>query len=207
MSIVSSPTALPATDKGQRRRQDIVKAAAGILRTQGPQAVSHRIVAREVGCSLSATTYYFSGLDDLLAEAGRVNIAGWASRAERVAEAAEESPVPDSLDEAIEVLLSATLPADEAFLGHYLSLVAAGESAPVRAAYRTGRDRLNAAVGRVLRRLELPWSAELTITVVDGASVSALSEGRDVRETAAALLRELAAQTMPEARRRDRQRA
>lgn len=197
---VTDNQATPATTRGQRRRQEIIEAAAKILREHGPQAVSHRSVAKQVGCSLSAMTYYFSGLDDLLGEAGRVNIARWASRAEQVAETAEQESVPATLDEAIAVILRATLPSDEELLGHYLELVAAGQSEPVRVAYRTGRDRLNAAVGRVLRRVQLPWSAEMTITVVDGASVTALSEGRDVRETAAALLRQLAEETVPSVR-------
>jgi DNA-binding transcriptional regulator YbjK len=180
---VSEPT-VPATNKGQRRRQEIVEGAAAILREQGPSGVSHRTVAQRVGCSLSATTYYFSGLDDLLSEAGRVNIARWASRAERVAEATETDRRPTTRKGKIDAILKATLPTDEEMLGHYLQLVAAGESPPVSRAYRTGRDRLNAAVTRVLGRLEVPWSAELIIAVVDGACVSALSEGRDVRETA-----------------------
>ncbi len=180
---MSEPT-VPATNKGQRRRQEIVEGAAAILREQGPSGVSHRTVAQRVGCSLSATTYYFSGLDDLLSEAGRVNIARWASRAERVAEAIETDRRPTTREGKIDAILKATLPTDEEMLGHYLQLVAAGESPPVSRAYRTGRDRLNAAVTRVLERLEVPWSAELIIAVVDGACVSALSEGRDVRETA-----------------------
>lgn len=181
----------PATNKGQRRRQEIVDGAAAILREQGPQGVSHRSVAQRVGCSLSATTYYFSGLDDLLREAGRVNIARWASRAERVAEDAEREPPPVAEKDRLALLLRATLPSDEEMLGHYMQLVAAGQSAPVRTSYRTGRDRLNAAVARVLRRVGVERSAELIIAVVDGACVSALSEGRDVHETAAARLREL----------------
>jgi len=187
---VSDP-ALPATTKGQRRRQEIVEGAAAILREQGPQGVSHRAVAQRVGCSLSATTYYFSGLDDLLSEAGRVNIARWASRAERVAESTESNPVPTGETGVIDTILAATLPTDEEMLGHYLQLVAAGESPPVRRAYRTGRDRLNAAVTRVLQTLGVPWSADLIIAVVDGACVSALSEGRDVRQTARHRLRAL----------------
>ncbi|MGB7979906.1 MAG: TetR family transcriptional regulator [Candidatus Nanopelagicales bacterium] len=189
----------PATAKGQRRRQEIIEAAAAILREHGPQSVSHRSVAAEVGCSLSAMTYYFTGLDDLLTEAGRVNIARWASRAELAAETAESRPAPDTTAGVVEVILSATLPADEELLGHYLQLVAAGASPPVRRAYRTGRDRLNAAVNRVLRRVGFPWPAELVIAVVDGACVSALSEGRDVRTTARAAVDQLAAGVAPRA--------
>ena len=152
---MSEPT-VPATNKGQRRRQEIVEGAAAILREQGPSGVSHRTVAQRVGCSLSATTYYFSGLDDLLSEAGRVNIARWASRAERVAEAIETDRRPTTREGKIDAILKATLPTDEEMLGHYLQLVAAGESPPVSRAYRTGRDRLNAAVTRVLERLGSP---------------------------------------------------
>lgn len=188
---MSNPAAKPATTKGQRRRQEIIEGAAAILLEQGPAAVSHRVVAQRVGCSLSATTYYFSGRDELLSEAGRVNIARWASRAERAAEAVEANPVPDTVRGKIEVILSATLPTDEELLGHYLQLVAAGESPPVRWAYRTGRERLNAAINRVLQRLDVPWSAEMVIAVVDGACVSALSEGRDVRATATGHLEKL----------------
>ncbi len=182
----------PATGKGQRRRQEIVEGAAELLRELGPLGVTHRAVAQRVGCSLSATTYYFSGLDDLLEAAGRVNIARWAGRAEQVAESVEARPVPATTSEAVELILAATLPTDEALLGHYLQLVAAAASPPVVHAYRTGRDRLNAAVGRVLARVGSPWSADVVIAVVDGAAVSALSEGRDLREIASDLLCQLA---------------
>lgn len=179
------------TNKGQRRRHEIVEGAAAILRKQGPRSVSHRAVAQEVGCSLSAMTYYFTGLDQLLSEAGRVNVALWAARAERVAETAESEPVPDTAEGVVELILDATLPAAEELRGHYAQLIAAGESPPVRRAYRTGRDRLNSAVSRVMRRVRCPAPADLIIAVVDGACVSALSEGRDVRESAADAVQQL----------------
>lgn len=188
----SSPAVTgPATSKGQRRRQEIIEGAAAILREQGPGGVTHRAVAERVGCSLSATTYYFSGLEDLLASAGRLNISRWASRAERVAEDVEGRPAPPDLEAKIELVLAATVPTDEELWGHYHQLTAAGSAPPVSRAYHTGRDRLNAAVTRVLRRVGSSRSAALIIAVVDGAAVSALSEGRDVREYAADMLREV----------------
>lgn len=176
--------------RGATRRREIVDAAAALLREEGPVSVSHRSVARRAGCSLSSTTYYFEGLDDLLAEAGRQNISRWAARAERVAEEVEalEPPGPD---DAVEVILAACLPSDEGLLGHYLQLVAAGASEPVSRSYRTGRSRLNAAIGRVLDHLGSRCTAQLVIAVIDGAAVSALSEGRDVRDTARDLLRQI----------------
>ena len=90
--------------------------------------------------------------------------------------------------ERVEAILSATLPSDQALIGHYAQLISAGDFAPVARAYRTGRSRLNAAVARVLAHLRIDLTADLAIAVVDGAAVSALSEGRDVKATARELL-------------------
>ena len=176
------------TPKGQDRRQQIVDAAAEMLRVGGPGVVSHRSVARQVGCSLSAMTYYFSGLEDLLEEAGRINIARWARRAEGVAESLELGEKVSDRAAIVDHILAATLPVDEILLGHYQQLVAAGASDPVSRAYRTGRDRLNAALSRVLDSCQVDCEPALVIGLVDGAAVSALSEGRDVRATATTLL-------------------
>ncbi|SDN40655.1 DNA-binding transcriptional regulator YbjK [Actinomyces ruminicola] len=181
----------PATSKGAARRRSIIDAAAEIIRESGPSAVTHRGVAERAGCSLSATTYYFSGLDDLLYEAGRVNIALWAERAERVARRVEALDHSPSLEEAVQLLLSATLPDAGPYLGHYMQLISANTSVPVGRAYGEGRNRLNAAVDRVVNGLGLYLTAETVIATVDGAAVTALSEHRDVRSTALALLRRL----------------
>ncbi|WP_233188137.1 TetR/AcrR family transcriptional regulator [Actinomyces qiguomingii] len=181
----------PATPKGEARRRSIIDAAAAIIRESGPSAVTHRGVAERADCSLSATTYYFSGLDDLLYEAGRVNIALWAERAERVAKKVEGLDHSPSLEEVVELLLSATLPDAGPYLGHYMQLISANASAPVGRAYGEGRNRLNAAVNRVVNGLGLYLTAETVIATVDGAAVTALSEHRDVRNTALALLRRL----------------
>ncbi|WP_275669573.1 TetR/AcrR family transcriptional regulator [Actinomyces procaprae] len=179
------------TSKGEARRRTIIDAAAAIIREGGPSAVTHRGVAERAGCSLSATTYYFSGLDDLLYEAGRVNIALWAERAERVARKVEALDHSPSLEEVVQLLLAATLPDAGPYLGHYMQLISANSSAPVGRAYGEGRNRLNAAVDRVVNGLGLYLTAETVIATVDGAAVTALSEHRDVRSTALALLRRL----------------
>ncbi len=153
--------------------------------------MTHRGVARRAGCSLSATTYYFTGLDDLLYEAGRVNINIWAQRAEAVADKVEALETTASTQEAVRLLLSATLPPHGPYMGHYIQLLSAGDFAPVGRAYREGRQRLNTAMTRVVKGLGVPMSAEMVIAIVDGAAVTALSERRDVRKTAASLLTQM----------------
>ncbi len=191
--MIPANTDSTVTRKGNERKRQIVEAAAALLRESGPSAVTHRAVAKSAACSLSATTYYFEGLEDLLHQAGLANIARWARRAEQVAERVEslEFEEPLTKDQVLKYILAATLPDDEELEGHYLQLVAAGKSLPVSDAYCAGRSCLNAAVLRVLVRLGVNLPAELVIGVVDGAAVSAMSEGNDVRATAQELLSDL----------------
>lgn len=176
--MLRAASASPMTAKGTQRRQAIVKGAAELLRFEGPSSVSHRRVAQEVGCSLSATTYYFSGLNDLLEAAARLNVDDWTERALRVAIRVEGQPPPTAMSDRISMILDATLPTDVELLGYYHQLIGAAVSQPVRWEYRTGRHRLNAAVNRVLIRAGVSWPAEVVIAVVDGAAVSALNQGK-----------------------------
>ena len=185
----SRPAGRPVvTDKGRHRRREILEAAAAILRESGPQGVTHRAVARRAGCSLSAMTYYFDGLEDLHAEAGAINIERWARRAEHVAERLESHEGPLCRAAGVDAVFAAMDPADEPVLPHYLQLIAAGDSEPVRVAYHAGRDRLNAAVQRILTRIGSTASPGLVIAVVDGAAVTAISEGVPFRPYALHLL-------------------
>jgi DNA-binding transcriptional regulator YbjK len=52
----------------EQRRQDILDAAMRIVVRDGVRAVRHRAVATEAGVPLSATTYYFKDIDDLLTD-------------------------------------------------------------------------------------------------------------------------------------------
>ena len=142
------------TPRGEDRRQAIIDAAAAIIRESGPSAISHRSVAKRAGCSLSATTYYFDGLEDLLHQAGLVNIGMWASRAEQVADRVEAFKGVPNLSQRVRFILQATLPAHGSYFGHYLQLISASQASPVKQAYRQGRQRLNVALRRVLRQLD-----------------------------------------------------
>src|SRR5918997_48515 len=52
--------------KGERRREEILRATLRVIGARGADAVTHRAVAREAGVPASATTYYFSSKDELL---------------------------------------------------------------------------------------------------------------------------------------------
>ncbi|WP_338526802.1 TetR family transcriptional regulator [Pseudomonas batumici] len=52
----------------EQRRQEILDAAMRIVVRDGVRGVRHRAVATEAGVPLSATTYYFKDIDDLLTD-------------------------------------------------------------------------------------------------------------------------------------------
>ncbi|MFO1407697.1 MAG: TetR family transcriptional regulator [Steroidobacteraceae bacterium] len=58
----------PTRASAMQRRLAILEAALRIMARDGLRAVSHRSVAAEAGVPLAATTYYFSDLEDLIAE-------------------------------------------------------------------------------------------------------------------------------------------
>lgn len=64
---MSSESTAPAPGKRdpEGRRRAIIEAAAEIIVTRGPSALTHRAVAAEAGVSLGSTTQYFASLDEL----------------------------------------------------------------------------------------------------------------------------------------------
>lgn len=96
-----------------------------------------------------------------------------------------------SVERRCAVLVDAVLPAGGplAVRGHYEHLVSAGRDDTLAAAYAAGRAGLDEAVTQIVGLLDIPVGPEIVVAVVDGAAVSALSEGGDVRVHAELLLR------------------
>ncbi len=69
MSNVQEPRRTPRRASGRQRRADIIEATLRVMRREGLRALSHRVIAREAGVPLAATTYYFTDLEELVTEA------------------------------------------------------------------------------------------------------------------------------------------
>lgn len=180
----------PKSLKAQITRTSLVLAAAALLREEGPKAVTYRKVAKWAGAASSSVGYYFDSVTQLLHEAGRYNIQLWGERAEKAASAAEGLSPEECRANVVDLLIRACLP-DESVVpsAHYAQLIAAAESDVVTEAYQKGRVMLDAAIGRILARAGVDMPARMVGAVVDGAAVAAISEGYDVREFSAELLR------------------
>lgn len=189
-----------ATAKGERRRAAVVAAAARLVLSDGPAALTHRRVAEAAQVPLAATTYYFSGRDELLAAAGERIVDSWVVAAERVAKraAAEATGAGEparAYGGLVDDLVTALLPPKVGEIrGHYEHLVGAGRDRALARAYRAGRAQLDAATAKILAAHGVSAPPDLVLAVLDGAVVIALSEGRQVRAYARdTLLRALTA--------------
>ena len=179
----------PKSLKAQITRTSLVLAAAALLREQGPKAVTYRKVAQWAGAASSSVGYYFESTNQLL-----YDIQLWAERAENSATTAESMDQADCRKHLVNLLISASLPDDSVNpAAHYMQLLAASESEDVTEAYRNGRVQLDQAVGRILKHAGVDMPSHIVGVVVDGAAVTAVSEGRDVRELAAELLKDVLA--------------
>ncbi|MDO5747639.1 MAG: TetR family transcriptional regulator [Actinomycetaceae bacterium] len=183
----------PKSIKAQITKASLIIAAAGILREQGPEAVTYRYVAKVAGLSSSSAGYYFNSISDLLHEAGKHNIEQWAQRAEETVADARTMAPEKIKKHRIEIIMNACLPHDETagYSSHYSQLIAASNSSEVTDAYREGRQRLDGAVQEILELIDWNMPARLIIAVVDGAAVAAISEGRDVCQNVTDVLAEL----------------
>ena len=184
----ADPAAAGSTGKGARRRADLARAAATLMLREGPGALTHRRVAAEAGASVSATTYYFGSLDELAEAAGDALAQAWAAHAR--AARYDGQRVVDDPDAAAALVADAVLPpGDDADIrSHYEHLLGAARDPALARAFAAGRAEVDRAVDRLVGLVGAPTTAAVTIALVDGAVVSALTEHRPVRRTAQALL-------------------
>lgn len=189
------------TAKGERRRHELVAAAAALLREGGFDAVRHRAVAERAGLPLASTTYYFASLDDLVTAAverlGRDGLAQGRDRLAGLGAGPLERPA------LVELVLDQLLSPEsrdgglEPVLLRYEQLVGSGRRPYLAPLMRTMRADLDALLGEILSRAGYPLDPGALhdlVSVVDGEVVSALIEADPDPRAAAreVLLRHLA---------------
>lgn len=184
------------TPKGERRRYALVSAAADLLCEGGFDAVRHRAVARRAGLPLASTTYYFSSLDDLIANAVEYVGTREADQLRRrvAALSRRRRGAESTADVLVDLLLGDALSArgSEEIISRYERYIACARQPALRDIQRRILQQRTDAVVEVVERSGRSVRAEyLTALVcaVDGAVVAALvGDGDGPRATARATL-------------------
>lgn len=183
------------TPKGERRRCALVSAAADLLCEGGFDAVRHRAVAARAGLPLASTTYYFSSLDDLIANAvEHVGTRESEELRDRVALLSRRRRGAESTADVLVDLLvgDSPEPVTERMISRYERYIACARQPGLRdMERRLLRERTDAVV-EVVGRSGRSVHAELLTALVcalDGAVVAALVGDSDSpRATARATL-------------------
>jgi DNA-binding transcriptional regulator YbjK len=171
------------TAKGERRRAELVTAAAALLRSGGFDAVRHRAVAERAGLPLSSTTYYFDSLDDLVIAAAERTSRD--ELAEGHAQLDALGPGEPDTAEVVELVIDQLLGPEsrdgglDAVLVRYERLVGAGRRPYLAPLMRSLRPELDALLAEVFRRCGRPLDPDALrdlVFLVDGAVISALIE-------------------------------
>jgi len=168
----------PRQQRGIDRRAAVIAGAHAILSTAGPSAISARAVAAAAEVPLSAVTYYFESLDEIIGLAAADLVADWLHHGRQVADGLDVTDRPDPA----RLLADALLPSgdDEAIRTRYEHLVAAGRVPAVAGALAGLRPQLLEVIDRIRSTLGLDTGlpASTVLSAVDGAAVGAISEGR-----------------------------
>ncbi|ADO70878.1 TetR/AcrR family transcriptional regulator [Stigmatella aurantiaca] len=181
-------------ERGRRRRAQLIQGVLHVLLEQGLEAVSARSVAIAAKVPLAAITYYFTSLDELIAEALTALLHRWVEQVRRTTRHVRTHPAQADL--ARWVTQAMLPPGGRASIqAHYELLLACGRRTALAAALARGRGHLDEALGELIAA-SMPSSPRrpsppLVLALLDGAVVSALSEGAPVGATLRARLREL----------------
>jgi DNA-binding transcriptional regulator YbjK len=180
------------TEKGERRRAQLVTAASELLAEGGFDAIRHRAVAERAGVPLAATTYYFSSLEDLVG-AGLDRLGR-----EELADARGCLDARDDPDEIVLDLLLGPRSRTEgldAVLRRFERLIGSGRRPFLAGLLREQRVEfdglLEEALTRAAGRRPRPGEVRRVTALVDGIVLTALIEAEpDPRGIARDALRE-----------------
>jgi DNA-binding transcriptional regulator YbjK len=99
---MSEPDVRRHRPRAQARRAALLQAAVEVAAERGAAGVTHRAVTERVGMPLATASYFFSSIDDLVAEALRTFVADEAQRLSDLAAAfAGDEHTPDEMAAAL----------------------------------------------------------------------------------------------------------
>lgn len=174
-------TEVVRSERGEKKRREVLEATLRLLAREGPRAITHRAVAEEAGTSLRATTYYFASRDELLEEALRHYAELAIERFDAIA-SAFATPTDDPLGLASR-LLSATILSDlddpqGGLVAEFELVLEIARRPALEATYRVWQARLEemlARYARVLGSNHAELDARLVLATLRGLEMEALA--------------------------------
>lgn len=164
--------------RGEQRRAALVSAAAELLGSGGPGALTARAVAAQAAVPLAAVTYYFESVDDLVRAAADLLYTGYRAAAESLIAATAVVDDRACAELLVRVWLDPTDggPHPRRVRGLLLSCAAAGDSPALAPQLRRYDEDLQGLIRRVLAGQGRDGrKARVLLAAVDGFALARLS--------------------------------
>lgn len=170
-------------ERARAKREHLVGAAADLLQDEGWSALTHRGLSARSGVPLASLTYYFDGVDDMVAQAAselaRRHLA--TARATVTALPRRRASAARTAALVVEVLVGPD-PTSQGLRSLYERYLQAGRTPTLAAVVRAWNAELHSLVAELLERTGRPADAArvaLLVAALDGLLVTALAEGDD----------------------------
>ena len=169
--------------KGERRREEILRATLRLIGLRGADAVTHRAVAEEADVPLAATTYYFASKDDLLEQALLLAAREETGRLERlVSELSASSLSAQEWASAVAAQISADIDEDPAKHVTLFELALEATRVPALRAdvreWQAAHLRLAETACTAVGSAEPELDARIVVATISGLMLEQLASGR-----------------------------
>jgi DNA-binding transcriptional regulator YbjK len=183
---VSDPEVRRHRPSAQARRDALLRAAVDVAAERGAAGVTHRAVTERAGLPLATVSYFFSSIDDLVAEALHTFVTDEVTRLSELAEtlAADESS-PDDLTAVLPAALAeAAMPAGPLpwTLTQFETYLQAARGEALRPAVSEALSANARVAALALRAADAPGAdgaAQAFIALSDGFALHHLARPRD----------------------------
>jgi DNA-binding transcriptional regulator YbjK len=180
--------------RGLARRDALLRAARTVLTEQGLEGATHRRIAEAAGMPLSTTSYFFSSLDELLAEAIAMAFAEFIDTTNAaIAAMHQSSPSTGELVEQITDFVLRSPRAD--IIAQFEAYLAVERRPELRGAIATVLESYENLISAALRLFDIdptPHRIRLVLAMLDGFAIQRIAHPRpDDREILRAALHEL----------------
>jgi TetR/AcrR family transcriptional regulator, regulator of biofilm formation and stress response len=167
--------------KGEAREREILEATIDLIYEEGISSVTHRSVARRAGVALSAPSYFFPSIDDLIVEAFRLIVATMMEGLEALSARieAEEMSREQAVEAFVELALKTAPRYDKVQYEAYMfatrrPALRSDVDAAIAATHRKGSTLVTAS-----RRKTFDWAAPILTAYADGVALHRLASPPD----------------------------
>lgn len=166
--------------RGERRRQEILRAALRVITARGVGGITHRAVAEEAGVPSATTTYYFDSIDELLEDALRLFVDDEVERLGELSERLGEArAAPSTVAELVVAELAAVDP--EGNVAQFELYLEASRRPRLHDAAAACLDAYATAAEVALRAAGATRPAEgarAFVAMIDGFALARIASGR-----------------------------